>query len=310
MNRIWESLYSKNGFAAKEIAKMLIYVDQGNRIPRVDDFAEKLSLGRGTVQGGLKVLENLQAVELESRGHQGTYLITKDEFLLKEIAGVGSYLGAMPLPYSKMYEGLATGLIEVSEMKLNRINLAYIRGAKKRVEALKARRCDFVIMSQLAAEEAVKDNDNLQIVANFGPQTYVSSHQVFLANPDNEHIRDGMRVGIDYTSIDQSKITLLECEGKDVELVSINYMQLFEQLQQGGIDAAVWNSDEDRASDTLKRVSFHSAQANLLAEKASTSVVLIEKNQEEIAEYLTELDSQEIVRIQRKVIDRKKLPHY
>ncbi|SFB12379.1 Helix-turn-helix domain-containing protein [Lentibacillus halodurans] len=310
MGGIWESLYSKNGLAAKEIAKMLIPIEKGNRIPRIDDFAQKLTLGRGTVQGGLKVLENLQAIEIESRGHLGTYLMNKDEYVLKEVAGVGSYLGAMPLPYSKMYEGLATGLIEVSDRKLNRINLAYMRGAKKRIEALKARRCDFVVMSLLAAEEEMKEDNNLQVIKNFGPFTYVSSHKIFLANQDDDRIKDGMRVGIDYTSIDQSKITLLESKGIDVELVTVNYMQLFEQLLTGSIDAAVWNSDEVKAAETLKRIDFHSEQANLISEKASTSVILMEKGRTDIATYLTELDEKRVVEIQKMVLDHEKLPHY
>ena len=134
MSRIWESLFSKNGLAAKQIAEELIPIEEGGRIPRVEDFVKKLSLGRGTVQGALKVLENLHAVELESRGHLGTFMIKKDTHLLKEIAGVGELIGAMPLPYSRLYEGLATGLIEISEQMLNRINLAYMRGAKQRID--------------------------------------------------------------------------------------------------------------------------------------------------------------------------------
>lgn len=310
MKGIWENLYSKNGLAAKEIAKMLIPIEKGNRIPRIDDFAQKLSLGRGTVQGGLNVLENMHAVEIESRGHLGSYLINKDEYLLKEVAGVNSYLGAMPLPYSKLYEGLATGLIEVSDKKLNRINLAYMRGAKKRIEALKARRCDFVVMSGLAAEDEMKEDNTLQIIQSFGPFTYVSSHKVFLANSKNDRIKDGMRVGIDYTSTDQSKLTLLECEGKNVEFIPVNYMQLFEQLLNGSIDAAVWNSDEIKAAEKLKRIDFHSEQANLLSEKASTSVILMEKEREDIGEYLTELDTRRVTEIQKMVLDNKKLPHY
>ncbi|ALX47823.1 GntR family transcriptional regulator YhfZ [Lentibacillus amyloliquefaciens] len=310
MKGIWENLYSKNGLAAKEIAKMLIPIEKGNRIPRIDDFAQKLSLGRGTVQGGLNVLENMHAVEIESRGHLGSYLINKDEYLLKEVAGVNSYLGAMPLPYSKLYEGLATGLIEVSDKKLNRINLAYMRGAKKRIEALKARRCDFVVMSGLAAEDEMKEDNTLQIIQSFGPFTYVSSHKVFLANSKNDRIKDGMRVGIDYTSTDQSKLTLLECKGKNVEFIPVNYMQLFEQLLNGSIDAAVWNSDEIKAAEKLKRIDFHSEQANLLSEKASTSVILMEKEREDIGEYLTELDTRRVTEIQKMVLDNKKLPHY
>src|SRR5690606_6464418 len=177
MSRIWDCLFSKNGLAAQKIAKELISINEGERIPRVDDFVQSLDLGRGTVQGALKVLEELRAIQLDSRGHLGTFLIHKNIHVLKEIAGVGSLMGAMPLPYSPLYEGLGTGLIEVSDMVHDRINLAYMRGSKQRLEGLNSRRYDFVVMSLLAAEEEMERHDHLQIAINFGPQTYVTAHK-------------------------------------------------------------------------------------------------------------------------------------
>ncbi|MDY0406732.1 GntR family transcriptional regulator YhfZ [Virgibacillus sp. 179-BFC.A HS] len=296
--------------AAKKIAQELIYVDEGDRIPRVDDFVQSLSLGRGTVQGALKVLEDLRSIRLESRGHLGTFLIDKNVHLLKEIAGVGSFMGAMPLPYSPLYEGLATGMIEVSYRMHERMNLAYMRGSKQRLEGLRARRYDFVVMSLLAAEEEMKHHENLNIAMDFGPQTYVMKHQIFLADATKEHIEEGMRIGIDYTSIDQSKITLLECENLDVELVPINYMQLFENLQSGSLDAAVWNSDESRANRVFKKVDFRTKKARHVAEKASTSIILTEKDRADVQNFLSQLDKQEIIEIQQLVVNKKKLPHY
>jgi len=310
MSRIWDCLFSKNGLAAKKIAQELIFINEGERIPRVGDFVQSLDLGRGTVQGALKVLEDLRAIQLDSRGHLGTFLIHKNIHLLKEIAGVGSLMGAMPLPYSSLYEGLATGLIEVSDMVHDRVNLAYMRGSKQRLEGLNSRRYDFVVMSLLAAEEEMQRHDNLQIAINFGPQTYVTAHKIFLADAANEHIEKGMRVGIDYTSIDQSKITLLECEHIEVELVPINYMQLFENLQNGSLDAAVWNADESRANKAFKKVDFRTKNAKEVAEKASTSVVLIERDRTEVMDFLSKLDKQKIMAIQQSVVRKEKLPHY
>lgn len=310
MSRIWENLFSKNGLAAREIAEKLIHVDVGDRIPRVSDFAKSLSLGNGTVQGALKVLGELHAIQLESRGHLGTYLVKKDHHLLKEIAGVGSLIGAMPLPYSSKYEGLATGLIEVSDHMLKRVDLAYMRGSKQRLDALKSRRYDFIIMSQLAAEEELKSDGNLQIALNFGPQSYVTSHQIFFADKKHTKITGGMRVGIDYTSIDQSKITLLECEGIPVKLIPVNYMQLFDMLLHGDLDAAVWNADENRATEMFTVDDFQSEKAKQLSKSASTSVILIEKDRKDVMDNLLQLDKNRILTIQHQVVAKEKLPHY
>lgn len=310
MSRIWESLFSKNGLAARKIARELIYIKKEERIPRIDDFVQKMELGRGTVQGALKVLEDLRAIQLESRGHLGTFLVYKDIHILKEIAGVGAMMGAMPLPYSPNYEGLATGLMEVSSRMNDRINLAYMRGSKQRIEGLKSRRYDFIVMSELSAEEEMAHDLSLKMAVNFGKGTYVTSHKIFLASSKNNKIEPRMKVGIDYTSIDQYKLTLLECDGLDVELVPINYMQLFENLQNGTLDAAVWNSDEIRANKAFKTVDFKNEQAKQVADKASSSVLLIEKDRVDVNQFLVRLDTQEILAIQQQVVNKEKLPQY
>jgi hypothetical protein len=310
MSRFWDNLFSKNGLAAKEIAKKLIDFEEGARIPRVSDLAKEMNIGNGTVQGALKVLGEVHAIKLESRGHLGTFLIKKDNFILKEVAGVGSLIGAMPLPYSAKYEGFATGIMKVSEDLLDRIDLAYMRGSKQRLDTLKSRRYDFVVMSQLAAEEELKSNANLEIILNFGKQSYVTAHRIFFANEKHRKITEGMRIGIDYTSTDQSKITLLECEGIDVELISVNYMQLFEMLLRGDLDAAVWNSDEHRAREAFNTGEFQSAKAKKVADKASASVILIEKKRTEVKDYLLKLDKEKILVIQEKVVNKEMFPQY
>lgn len=310
MSRIWESLYSKNGLAARYIAKELLELEEGQRIPRVSDFTEKLGLGRGTVQGAIKVLEDLHAIQLESRGHLGTFLRKRDVNLLYEIAGIGPIIGVMPLPYSRRYEGLATGMIEELQNLNIKVGLAYMRGAVPRIEALKSRRYDFSIMSLLAAEEAVRKFDGLEIIRDFGPESYVSSHKIFFSNQKFNSIQDGMRVGIDYSSVDQAEITLRECKGKQIELIESGYMQLFSMLREGTIDAAVWNADEENTLQTFPSSEFKSQEAKELAAKATTAVVIVETARNEIKERVQDLHIERVTHIQRLVVEGKKYPHY
>jgi|SRR5690625_96499 len=310
MSRIWDELFSKNGLAAKEIAYELIGIEEGERIPRVEDFVNELKMGRGTVQGALRILEDLRAVTLESRGHLGTFMVKRNLHLLKEIAGVGELMGAMPLPYSTLYEGFATGLIEVSDKFIDNISLAYMRGSKQRIESLKARRYDFIVLSKLAAEEEIAKDGNLHIALIFDENTYVTEHKVFLADETKEKIEQGMRVGIDYTSLDQSKVTLYECESIDVELVSINYMQLPEMLKSKQLDAAIWNADDSYMSENFKGVSFQSEKAKEIAKKATTSVILTEKDRTKVLEYFSKINKNDVQRIQQQVVEHKKIPHY
>ena len=113
-----------------------------------------LSLGRGTVQGALRLLEEMGAIRLESRGHLGTFLSRKDDQALWEIAGMSHVVGVMPLPYSRKYEGLATGLVEAFREINVPFNLAFMRGSTHRIDALQSGRYDFAVVSGLAAELA------------------------------------------------------------------------------------------------------------------------------------------------------------
>ena len=67
------------------IAASLLAIEPGSRIPRVSDFATETSLGRGTIQGALRLLEEIGAIVLEARGHLGTFLVRTDRELLWDI---------------------------------------------------------------------------------------------------------------------------------------------------------------------------------------------------------------------------------
>lgn len=310
MRRVWESLYSKNGFAAKQIAMELLSSERGKRIPRVSDFADKMLLGRGTVQGALRLLEELQAIKLESRGHLGTFLLSKDSDLLYEIAGIGPVIGVMPLPYSKKYEGLASGIAEALCTTNKKSGLAYMRGSRRRLDALKSRRYDFAVMSLTAAEEALKNCTGMEIYRTFGPNTYVTGHKIFFADGRPCSIRPGMRLGIDYTSSDQAEITLAECEGRKVEYVETDYMQLFSKLKAGNIDAAVWNVDESKTVNELNSAEFTSLRARQLAEKATISAMVVEEGRTDVKEQLDIIDFSMVTSRQKLVESGAIFPNY
>ncbi|QQK74656.1 transporter substrate-binding domain-containing protein [Salicibibacter cibarius] len=310
MNGSWAKLYSKNGLAAKQIAGKLVYLEVGQRIPRVIDFVHEFSMGRGTVQDALKLLEEMKAVHLEAKGHLGTFILKMDTQKLLEIAGIGPLIGVMPLPYSRKYEGLATGLVEGFEHQHIRANLAYMRGAAQRVDALKSGRYDFVLLSRMAAERALEERQGLEIVYSFGEETYVSGHDIFFHDPNVRKIESGMRVGIDRTSPDQFLLTEYECEGVDVTFTDVNYMQLFEMLKSGELDAAVWNKDEGRVMTQLNHATFHSQKANELSKKVSEAALMIEKDQIETKHRIMQLGLQQTTDIQRKVEQGFMHPRY
>src|SRR5699024_3791517 len=263
---MWEKLYSKNGLTAMYISKELLKLEIGTKIPRVADYSEKLSIGRGTVQIALGLLEELKAIRLESRGHLGTYLVDKDIELLREIAGIAPLTGAMPLPYSRKYEGLATGMVEAFELTGKKINLSYMRGGLNRIETVRTKRSDFSIVSKMTADNSLSKYPNLKIIKKLGVNSYVSAHKIFLADSNETTIRNGMRVGVDMDSTDQMELTFSEFKGMNIEYVYINYMQLFDMLDSQQLDAAVWSMDDKRITKAFKSIDFQSKAAKQIAE--------------------------------------------
>ena len=302
--------YTKNGIAAQKIAQQLLAIREGERIPRIDDFVQELKLGRGTIQGSLNLLEETKAIRLEPRGHLGTFLVMKNNKILWQIAGNGSLVGVMPLPYSRKYEGLATGFAEVFKQSEIPFNMAYMRGAENRIKALLQKRADFAIVSRGAAESSCHRHPELHILKTLGKGTFVNKHGILFSDKTKKRIENGMKVGIDETSFDQKKLTLYECEELDVQFISVHYTQMFTLLNHGKIDAAVWNLDEIHLHPELGVSDFQSEKALQLVGVISETAVLIHKENKHVKHVLEELPFSNIIEIQMLVEQGKKLPHY
>lgn len=308
MKEIIEQLFTKNGVAIIHIAKKLLSFSPGERIPNVSELASEMRTGRGTVQQALKKLEELKLIRLESRGYQGTYLMEIDLLKTWEMVSMSGMAALMPLPYSKRYEGLATGLRQVLEEAGLRLSLAYMRGAENRIHNLINKRYDFVMTSKYAAEKAIKAGIKISIVMNFGLESYVSGHSVVFKDSSNEQIEDSMRIGMDYESIDQKTLTEKVCEGKKVNFVPVFYSQLLSRLQDGEIDACVINSDEVQERYTA----FKLVPISFVKGNSNTEAVLVAREEDEkvFRNLFSIVDTNQILAIQNEVVKGIRYPNY
>lgn len=239
-----QTLLSKNGRVTMQLAKDLLTYDLGDRIQTIESYTKAFESSRGTVQAAFKFLQGVGAIQLESRGHLGTYILGIDYRKLWEITDIGSIMGVMPLPYSKRYEGLATGLFRAFEAANIPFSLAFMRGATKRIDALNLDKYHFAIMSKLTAQMELEKNPSLKIVAVLKEESYVRNHVVIFREKDAKEILPGMRVAIDPSSVDQVMLTKGECEGIPVNFVEVSYNQILHKLERNEIDVAIWNGDE------------------------------------------------------------------
>lgn len=303
------NLYLKSGIILQKLSEKLLFMEVNERIPRVEDLSKELEVGRGTIQTTLQRLVKLEAISLESRGHLGTFLRYKDTNELLKCAGVNQVTAVMPLPYSRKYEGMATGLTFAFE-KLNIFfNIAFMRGSSLRIGALREGRYDLALVSKFSAGQHMAEDNNLEFGLAFGPQSYVSNHALMFADEGSESIMDGMKIGVDPLSTDQKTLILAETEGKDVELISLNYMHLLSNLQAGKIDATVWNVDERNQYQINIRPLTTSA-ALQMEEEMTEAVCLMNKGNRKL-EYLLNLISMEEVReVQQQVERNEVIPRY
>ena len=269
-------LYQKIGVTIEKLALDLLSKNSGDRIPPIAQYQEEFGVSRGTIQNAIRYLEDAKAMSLTHHGHQGTYIASLDYARLQEHCMRQGLMGIMPLPYSVTYEGFATALYE--QLRDLRFNMAYARGAVGRIKLVVSGAYQFAISSQYAAEYAIACGEEIEVVLNFGPGSFLSQHVLLLRDKNREGIADGMRVAYDRDSLDQSRITQNLVKGKQVELVNIRTQQTIGALLGGTIDAGVWNYDdilENHHLDNLKVVFLDASDYNKLF---STAVLLVRKD--------------------------------
>ncbi len=301
-------LLSKNGYVTLTLAKEFLKYSVGDKIPTVTEISDRFNLARGTVQNALKTLQNNDAIRIESKGHLGSYLIKKNMKVLLEFAGITSIVGVMPLPYSRRYEGLASGLLVAMENHYNiPASMAYMRGSLNRISMLESNRYDYAIISRDAAEQILDKYNNIIIVKSFGRYSYLSEHVIIFKNNKYDAVEDGMKIGVDNDSVDQKRLTEAICKGKKVEFVHIDYSQSLKRVMSGDIDASVWNKDE--ILDKMIEVNYVEIQnPDILADEA---VLVVNKEEPEMASLLDEIiDVKTVTNIQKLVLEGKITPSY
>lgn len=298
------TLLRKDGQALTNLAKYFLTFEIEEKVDTVLKCSKMLNLSVGTVQKAIKKLEEFGGIKLKRKGHLGTYIEKIDYKALLKASGTESMVGVMPLPYSKRYEGLASG-IKKEFNSLIPLYFAHMRGAHTRLAYLNKGIYDFAIVSKLAAKEFIKENSNLSIAIEFPKGSYVEKHGLIY---NKDKIK---RIGVDRSSLDQYYLTKLNFESnEDVEIVDVNYSETIELIKEGYIDAAIWSLDnKDKIKEAgLRYRELEENQANL---QATQAVMLIKNENNYLEHILTKtIDIRNIREHQKKVIEGKEIPSY
>jgi len=302
---------NKQGEVALLIASCFSELEIGSRVPNISELCAQFNVGAGTVQAALKMLEAENAIELQSRGHQGTTLEKIDRINLWKLANNSWICGAMPLPYTARLEGLATAFYKQFEKAAVPFNLQYIRGGKARIQKFVSGAFNFAICSKTTANLAKNDFSDIEVLMDFGPCSYMDHTGVVFSDELETEIRDGMKIGVDVFSYDHVYLNKRVCRDKEVTFIPLKYSELFAKLESKEIDASLWNWDELQAKFSGKNIHRINERENAYVMDAGVAVLVVRNDDKKLKLLLQDILNPEGIReIQNRVIDRKITPSY
>ena len=302
-------MITQNGECIIFLSRYLLGLEEGDRLLLKKELAHISKTGVGTVQNALKKLEDLGAVKLVSRGHLGTFVEKLDKKLLWKHSMYSYVRGTMPLPYSSVLVGMATGIHNSFPEEGPMLRMSYIRGGRVRIQNLMDGLDDFTVCSLYSARNALKKYRDIRVFMEFDDNTYMGKPALLLRK--GVRLSDGIRIGIDKSSYDQELITRSVCRNYQVEFVKIQYNNLFYMMKHGDIDGGVWSlldigiSEFDGTIEPLRGNLVESGQG------AGQAVILTSERslpKMELVRFL--LDKEKIEKTQRDVMDNKEIPNY
>ncbi|MDA0149799.1 GntR family transcriptional regulator YhfZ [Vibrio sp. LaRot3] len=292
---------SKEGAAIMNVAQYLITTSEGDRLRTIDSLSEEFAVSVGFIQKALTTIEQSGAVILSKQGRNGTFISQLNYRELVKCAGLVNVVCAMPLPYTRHYEGLASGLkAQIGDLPLY---FAHMRGASVRAECLRNGTYDIAIMSKLAAKELAS---GLVTAIDLGPRSYSHEHRLIYKQGRFDDIK---RVGVDPDSPDQKILTTQAFQDKEVEIVEIHYGESLTHLANGDIDAVVW------LPEAIEMEKYQLAEKSLshlpACRDASEAVMLVNGQSNHITILLRKLLNQtELLGHQKAVVNGEQTPSY
>jgi hypothetical protein len=306
-------LLTKQGEIVAKLARELLSVSPGYRIPSVSEYCSLFSAGAGTVHAALRTLMDSGAVQLATHGHQGTIVKGLNRKILWKYSLNTLFYGSMPLPYTTRLQGMATAIHEQFAEAGIPFSLAYIRGGRMRVQRLLDKHTDFIVCSRLTARLAAKEIGNFHTAMDLGHESYLTHSMLVFSEPGMTGIEDGMRVGIDESSYDHPELVQTASRGKNVTFVPLSYNQIISKIQKSEIDATVWSLDEleEKYPGVNMVPAENSEEMRTITRESAWAVILIREDTTSLASVLREvLDVEKILGIQKDIMDGVRIPSY
>ncbi len=305
MNNSEEKRLNKKNRSVLFMARELLFSKVGERIAPVTEYSEKYGISVGLIQRAFVLLQNEGAIKLDKRGVLGSFVKEINNEILLEKSDLGFLVGVMPLPYSKRYEGLATGIKNNFQNYNLNYYFAYMSGSGVRLNLLRNGIYDFAVVSKLAYEIERERNGDIESVFEFGAKSYVSKH-VLLKTPGVKKI---VKIGVDRNSEDQKFLTKEFLGDSNYEFVEIDYNETLKLLENKIVDGIIWNYDE--IEEKSIKMEYDELPENKILKKANEAVLVISRRNDNLRKLSRKIIDVDYIReIQQKVLTNQILPTY
>jgi hypothetical protein len=274
------------------------------------DLTERFGGSLGATQAVVARLEQEGAIRTTSRGRRGAVLDERALGLLWAAAREEPFVIILPLPSTRRIHALATAIKACLTGAGIEAYLGFIRGSQKRLVALRALRCHAVVTSSLAASATTGPGELIAI--DLPPGSYVLEHRVLRRVGQDGHLVAPERVGVDTDSLDFQRLSDLEFAG-DSARVSGSYMHLTELLNQGLIDAMVWDVEETFATPGPRVADVPLSDATRATiGTANTSASIVVRRDDVAAREVVRvtLDDPVLAAVQREVLEGARTAEY
>ncbi|WP_435948127.1 YhfZ family protein [Dryocola sp. BD586] len=275
------------------IARTIISRGLGGRLPITSWFQEVLEIGSGTVQKALQELKKSGAVNLVSRGHQGTFVVSWHFSLLWDAARMPPVHILLPPRGSREATQIACAFAQQCSQWDVVATASYLRGAHSRLAALERGAADIVLLSSGSAQMLLADSlTQSWEMFEVGCGSYYRPGSLVVVERDEGGRGSRPRVGIDCHSSDHQRLTRAQFPEQEHEYVEVDFTLLPRLVFQGEVDTGVWHQETSLIPLDKVGLLIHPLDKpeSLEMAEAISSAVLVVRSASPVAQLLRQLD--------------------
>jgi hypothetical protein len=294
----------------RRIARALLEVEPGSRVPTVRDLAGRHGASVGATQEALARFEGEGAVSVDRRGRLGATLVRRSLGQLWAAAEGAPLIIALPLPSTRRIEGLATAVKALLAEAGVEAFLVFSRGSRHRMLELRQQRCHAIVMSVLAARELCGPEE--ATVLELPPRSFVKEHRVYFAD-GNGAAETPPRVVMDRDSLDFQLLTELEFRESGATYVPATYMQFPRLIAERRADAVIWDVEEaeSRMPSFVRDRTLSTRVLDQIGDTDLRAAFVARRSDDPVRRVLTAcLDPNAVMRVHEEVVAGLRVPEY